>query len=37
MEEADPGETLMKEENPELEVHHMAGRTFSDDPDYNEF
>ena len=36
-EEADPGETPMDEENPEIEVHPTAGRTFGDDPDYNEF
>jgi len=27
----------MDEENPKIEVHPMAGRTFGDDPDYNEF
>ena len=27
----------MDEENPEIEVHSTAGRTFGDDPDYNEF
>jgi len=37
MEEADPGEPPMDEENLEIEVYPMAGRTFSDDPDCNEF
>jgi len=36
-EEANPGETPMDKEIPEIEVHPTAGRTFGDDPDYNEF
>jgi hypothetical protein len=36
-EEGYPKETPMDEENPEMEVHPMAGRTFSDDPGYTEF
>jgi len=36
-EEADPEETPMHEENLEIMVYHTARRTFSDDPDYNEF
>jgi len=27
----------MDEEDPEIKVYHTAGRTFDDDPDYNEF
>jgi len=27
----------MDEQNPEMELHPTAGRTFFDDPDYNEF
>jgi len=37
MEGAEPGETSMDEKNPELEVCHLAGRTYVDDPDYNAF
>jgi hypothetical protein len=31
--EVDAGETPMEEENPDIYVHPMAGKTFSDDPD----
>jgi len=36
-EDADHGETLMDEENPEIEVYPAADKTFGDDPDPNEF
>jgi len=34
---AEPGETAMDKENPAIKVYPTAGRTFGDDPDYNEF
>jgi hypothetical protein len=37
MEEADPGESPMDKEHLDIEVNPMAGRTFCDDPDYNDF
>jgi len=37
MDKADLGETLMDKENPEIKIHSKVGRTFGDNPDYNEF
>jgi len=36
-EEADPGETLINGKNPKIDIHHTAGRTFSDDSNFCEF